>query len=797
MLSPQEALQSFHLPPGYDIELVASEPMVVDPVAMDFDADGRLWIVEMPSYMPDIKGRDEKAPTGRIVVLEDTTGDEQMDKRTIYLDSLILPRAVTVLDRGVLVGAPPNLWMTRDTTGNLKADVLKKVREDFGDPDVNPEHNPNSLMWGMDNWIQTTGYTGRFRLRGHQLEYDQVPKLGQWGISMDNYGHIYRNSNANPIAVDYISPHYYTRNGNLTQKSGIYQSIYKNKTVWPIHPTAVNRGYRVGEEVREDGTLRRYTAASALAVYRGDQLPKELINNVFVPEPAGNLVQRYVIKTKADGSLIGKNPYANLQADFLTSTDERFRPVNIYSAPDGTLYIVDMYRGIIQHQTYMTSYLKSKIKLRGLEKPLGFGRIYRIVHKQGKSIKKPQLSTVSPNELAAYLEHPNGWWRDTAQRILVERQSISVTTELQKLVRNSDKDYARLHALWTLDGLDKINNKILKVALSDSSPHLRAAAIRIAEHTFSRSDSSLKKEVLNLMDDSSHVVQRQLAASIGEFPSADRQKYFLIMIKHYGNDPIVTSLVISGLLNQEYSFLKRLLVQSRKQEGTINAIRELAEIILMSGSSAHINTLLNWIGDEARPMWQRNSLLTSLEEVAPKPSSYGTARLFELERKPSGLIAAADSGSNQFSHRLGEVTERLDWPGKPSSDSSPKPLTPKEKERFNLGKKLFSSTCTACHQEDGQGMDGMAPTLVGSKWVVGKPSHLIRILLDGKAGDMNMPAFGDQYSNEELAAIATFVRQAWGNQQQPIAPSQVEEVRGASTGRDRPWTDEELSNKRH
>src|SRR5699024_4816667 len=130
--------------------------------------------------------------------------------------------------------------------------------------------------------------------------------------------------------------------------------------------------------------------------------------------------------------LLGYNPYEDLQTDFLTSTDERFRPVNIYSAPDGTLYIVDMYRGIIQHQTYMTSYLKSKIKLRGLEKPLGFGRIYRIVHKQGKSIKKPQLSTVSPNELAAYLEHPNGWWRDTAQRILVERQSISVTTELQK-----------------------------------------------------------------------------------------------------------------------------------------------------------------------------------------------------------------------------------------------------------------------------------------------------------------------------------------------------------------------------
>src|SRR5699024_6972514 len=437
VLSPEEALETFFLPPGYDIELVASEPLVVAPVAMDFDAGGRLWVVEMQSYMPSVDAEGEKKPTGNIVVLEDTTGDGQMDKRTVYMDGLVLPRTVKVLEQGVLVGAPPNLWMTRDTTGNLKPDTVSKIREDFGDPSVNPESNPNGLMWGMDNWIHTTHYEGRFRVRNNHVEYEETPSLGQWGISMDNYGRIYRNSNSNPLAVDYISSHYYARNEKVTPKRGLYESIAKNGTVWPVRPIAgVSRGYREGV-LRDDSTLSHYTSGSALAVYRGDRLPGELVNNVFVPEPAGNLVQRLVVETEEDGSLEAHNPYEDLKADFLTSTDERFRPVNIYTAPDGTLYITDMYRGIIQHASFLTNYLETEIEKRGLENPLGRGRIYRIVHKSQDPGKRPQLSTRTPEELVTVLEHPNGWWRDTAQRLIVEGQLDSVAPELRQLARES------------------------------------------------------------------------------------------------------------------------------------------------------------------------------------------------------------------------------------------------------------------------------------------------------------------------------------------------------------------------
>lgn len=145
--------------------------------------------------------------------------------------------------------------MTRDTTGNLKADVVEKVREDFGDPTINPESNPNSLMWGMDNWIHTTRYEGRFRLTNNQLEYDETPSLGQWGISMDNYGRVYRNSNSNPLFVDYISSHYYTRNEDLRRQRGIYEAINNNRAVWPVRPTTgINRGYR-DHMLRDDSTL--------------------------------------------------------------------------------------------------------------------------------------------------------------------------------------------------------------------------------------------------------------------------------------------------------------------------------------------------------------------------------------------------------------------------------------------------------------------------------------------------------------------------------------------------------------
>ncbi|MEX0928397.1 MAG: HEAT repeat domain-containing protein [Balneolales bacterium] len=793
ILTPEEALQSFYLPPGYDIELVVSEPMVEDPIAIDFDADGRMWVAEMRGYMPDANAEGEKEPVGKIVVLEDTSGDGRMDKRTVYMDNLILPRSLKVLDQGVLVAAPPYLWMTKDTTGNLQADIVEVVRDDYGDPDTNPEHNSNGLMWGMDNWIHNTGYSGRFRMDSGRLQYEASPSLGQWGITMDDYGRVYRNSNSNPLAVDYIPPHYTIRNKNLNRRRGVYQAIYESRAVWPIRPnTGINRGYQKNQ-LREDNTLANYTAASALAVYRGHSLPEELRGNVFVPEPAANLVQRYVLKENEDGSLTGRNAYEDLKADFLTSTDERFRPVNIYTAPDGSLYIIDMYRGILQHRYYLTDYLKNEINQRGLEAPIGLGRIYRIVHKSGQSYDQPNLSEKTPNELVEILKHPNGWWRDTAQRILVERKEITIAPELRSLAVQGQDDYMRLHALWTLEGLNETDPDIIKQALSDPSPHLRAAAIRIAESLLSRSE--IRSAVLGLLDDDHPVVRRQLAATVGEFPSSGREDALLEVVERHSHDPIVVSLVVSALSGQEFDFLNRFLdktYHSQTITGESDVVETLAVTLLRSENNVQIRTMLNWIGDEARPKWQQMALLGGLEDVVPRPSPT-RVRWLELDHKPEILLAVAESGENEVSQKAKKVADRLGWPGKPRPEMpSVVPLTAEQQERFDRGSDLFGSTCGACHGPDGRGTDGMAPSLVDSDWVLGRRDRLLRILLHGFDGDMLMPP-ANYLSDDELAAITTYIRRSWGHDADPISPANVFEIRGVTTGRAEPWTADELN----
>ena len=270
-------------------------------------------------------------------------------------------------------------------------------------------------------------------------------------------GRVYRNTNESALHVDLVPTPYYGRNPNLLRTRGSYESLEGDdrevNTVWPVRPTrGVNRGYQTGI-LRADGTLAAFTSVNSPVVYRGDRLPAELYGNVFVAEPAGNLVSRIIVED--DGaSLEARKAYDN--AEFLASTDERFRPVYLSNAPDGTLYIVDMYRGIIQHKGYITEYLRDQIVQRTLEPPIGLGRIYRVMHDSTRRDRKPALSTASPAKLVETLSHPNGWWRDTAQRLLVERGDKTVVPALKTLAEGAPEPRTRLHALWTLDGIDSL-----------------------------------------------------------------------------------------------------------------------------------------------------------------------------------------------------------------------------------------------------------------------------------------------------------------------------------------------------
>jgi mono/diheme cytochrome c family protein/glucose/arabinose dehydrogenase len=791
ILTPDQALKRFSLPAGYRIELVAAEPLVHDPIAIDFDADGRMYVVEMRGYMPNVRGEGEDQPVGRIVVLEDRNDDGRMDTATTFMDSLVLPRAVKVLDHGVLVGVPPHLWLAHDTTGDLRADIRQVVRDDYGSPKDNPEHSANGLLWGFDNWIHNANYPGELRLRRDgQFAFRPTPSEGQWGISADEYGRFYRNSNEDPVRTDLIPAHYATRNANQPALRGVYEQLTSNVAVFPARKTpGINRGYRE-RTMRPDSTLAHYTAAGAPTAYVGDVLPAEMRGSVFVAEPVGNFVGRFVLEEASDGTRSARVAYDS--TEFLRSTDERFRPVNLATAPDGSLYVVDMYRGIIQHRTYITGYLEQKIRERGLESGIGMGRIYRVTHTSSRREDTPKLSRKTPAELVRELSHPNGWRRITAQRLIVERGDRTIAPALRDLLRTSPDDRVRLHALWTLDGLGEADQPTVALGLRDASPHVRAAAVRVAEPWLSEPGDSLPIAIIGMTQDSAVSVRRQVAASLGELPAARRDSAFMVVVARDGADPVVADLVVSGLRGRELSFLRKL-IANQDDERSAPTLRALAAAVVRSGDIAGVQHVVAWAGESARPRWQRLALLTG----ADVRGGQSTGRLTALPARPSALLAMAQSSDSALRARATAVANALTWPGKPTpSRPPPRPLTAEEQQRFAAGREQYATTCAACHQATGAGLTGVAKTLVGSAWVMGDPNLLIRIALHGKEGEMLMPPVGGALTNEQLAAVLTYVRRSWGNEALPVDAAQVAEIRGATLGRKQPWTEAELARLR-
>src|SRR5262245_1482537 len=336
-LSPEEALKRFSMPPGYRVELVASEPLVQDPVTIDWDGEGRLWVVEMPGFMPDVNGKGEREPIGKVVVLEDTNRDGRMDKRTVFQDGFVLARWLKVLSRGVLVGEPPNLWLFQDTNGDLRADRKELVTDRYGRREANVEHTANGALWALDNNMYTSEIDIDLRLKNGKFEVRRTLSRGQWGVTQDDAGRIFRNTNESALHVDEVPARYYMRHPNLLRTRGSYESLNgpngELNEVWPIRPTrGVNRGYQYGI-LRPDGTLARYTAVCTPMVYRGDRLPAELYGNVFVVDPAANVVSRIILADSSNG-LTATQAYRDVRGEFLASTDERFRPVNLSLAPD-------------------------------------------------------------------------------------------------------------------------------------------------------------------------------------------------------------------------------------------------------------------------------------------------------------------------------------------------------------------------------------------------------------------------------------------------------------------------------
>lgn len=794
--SPAAELARFTLAPGFRAELVASEPLVRDPIALAFDPDGRIWVCEMQGFMPDYTGKGEGAPIGRIVILEDTDGDGRMDKSTVFLDQLVLPRAIALVKDGALVAEPPRLWFARDRDGDGRADEKIEVDPRFSLPSaVNPEHLPNSLLWAMDNRIYTAKSDASYRLAedGGFLR-QRTAFRGQWGITQDDWGRLFYNYNSVGLRADIISDaQYLERNGNFRTTAGLNCRVLKDQRVWPSHLTP---GVNSGHSALSQGKLQDFTAACGPVIYRGDLFPPEFRGNAFVCEPAGNLVKRLIL-SEEDGNLTAKNAYDG--KEFLAAADERFRPVNLYTGPDGALWVVDMYRGVIQHKSFLSKTLRKHIRERKLDAPIGMGRIWRIVPENAKPGPLPKLPRASTAELVAQLEHPNGWWRDTAQRLLVERRDPAAVPALLELARSASLAPARLHALWTLDGMDQLDPQTVESALGNVEPKIRAAAIRLSGR-FVNDSPTLKGRLLAMIEDRAPEVQFQLMLTLGDLRDDRALQAMVSLFASAASHPYMADATVTGLDGRELEFLAAFLRSSADAHACRQAqplLDALAEALLSDRDPVHCLRLLEFIAEQPAP-WPRASLISALASVE-KAARTGF-RPIALERAPSGWEGLHAALPSEVASKIADL---FSWPGKPSSlEPNIVPLTAPQQELFAKGRELYSQICAACHQPDGLGQDGLAPPLSDSEWVVGSEEQLIRIVLhgvtgqisvDGRSYNMEMPPFGS-LNDEQIAAILTYLRREWNHGANPVAPATVGEVRAATIERDRPWTQRALQN---
>jgi mono/diheme cytochrome c family protein/glucose/arabinose dehydrogenase len=516
-LTPEQSLKTFRLPKGYHLELVASEPMIHEPVAVAWDGNARMYVAELNTYMQDVEGTGEHEPTSRVMLLEDTDNDGKMDKSSVFIDKMLLPRMLLCVGRELLVNETDtyNIYSYKDTDGDGVADVKRAVYAPDKKAPGNLEHQRSGLNWNVDNWIYTTVDPVRFRYSKGMLVPDSIPSgsNGQWGLTHDNFGRLFFSSAGGEVpALGFqINPVY----GRLEFND---QYTKEFNEVWPIIKTPdVEGGLK---RLRADTTLNHFTASCGQVIFRGDRLPQDLQGDLLISEPVGRLIRRAKVINK-NGKITLENAYQ--KEEFIASTDMNFRVVNMYTGPDGNLYLVDMHRGIIQEGAWTgpKSYLRPQIKRYGLDKNIQHGRIYRLVYDGMKRGPQPKMLDASSKKLVSYLNHPNGWWRDNAQKELIIRNEQSLVPGLKAIAAGQSTSYikintamSRLHALWTLEGLDALDKTIISGALNDQDIEVKKAGIRLSEIYIKQNDEQIIEKLASLKNDLSYDVKMQLILSL-------------------------------------------------------------------------------------------------------------------------------------------------------------------------------------------------------------------------------------------------------------------------------------------
>ncbi len=573
-LSPEESMKKLQVAEGFTVELFASEPHVFDPVALEFDAQGDAYVLEMPDYPYEVElGKGH----GRIRLLKDTDGDGKIDKSIVFAENITEGTSMLFWKGGVIVTAAPHILYLKDTNGDGKSDTSEILFSGFFQN--NSEAQITSLKLGVDNWIYANnhGQNGKvsstqlsgtppldvkgadFRFRLDRNVFELETGLGQFGQTMDDGGHRFFTENSIHVQQSIIPWRYTHRHAYLPiSKFSASITDHEEHTFQETKPPywRAERSARRNKSFKEANLNRieyaedRFSGSTGSTIYHGDAMPKEFYGNIFTGDVSGNLVHRDILSpSETSPVMVAKRAESEKTKEFISSTDPWFRPITFSVGPDGYLYMLDYYRQHIETPVSIPDDLKADMDfMAGSD----MGRIYRVkpANTPYKSVQV-NLHAVSSIQLLAYLSYENGWYRTHAHRLLLERQDKSVIKEAKLLFNKSKDPRTRLHLLYVLEGLNALDIAVIKKGLQDSSPDVRENALMLAERY-----SELMPPMLKMVNDSSPRVKLQATLSLGQFKNPKIIAAFSKLIQSQGQNEWLRLAVLSSELGSSPDLLE-------------------------------------------------------------------------------------------------------------------------------------------------------------------------------------------------------------------------------------------------
>jgi putative membrane-bound dehydrogenase-like protein len=600
-LSPEESMKKLNVAPGFKVSLFASEPHVFDPVSLEFDEEGNAYVIEMPDYPYEVEpGKGH----GRIRILKDTDSDGKIDQSIIFAENVTEATSMLPWKGGLIVTAAPNIIYLKDTNGDGKSDIREILFSGFFQN--NSEAQVTSLKLGIDNWIyannrgqsgkvvfsktpdakpvEVRGADFRFRLDRDVFELETGP--GQFGQTINDWGHRFFTENSIHIQQAVIPWRYTHRHAFMpTSKFNVTITDHEEIMFQEIPPAywrsersaRRNRVFKEANLNRIEWVEDRFSGASGGTIYNGDALPKEFYGNVFTTDVSGSLIHRDVLsQSDTNPVMLAKRTDSEKNREFIYSTDTWFRPVTFSVGPDGYLYILDYYRQHIETPVSIPDDLKAEMDfMAGSD----MGRIYRLlpenVNYQGVKV---ELKKATGLQLVDYLSHKNGWYRSTAQRLLLERQDKTVVPAVKSLFSNSPDPRTRLHALYVLEGLNALNEEIVKQSLLDSESGVRENGIMLAERY-----SKMVKLLIPMVNDPSKRVSFQAALSLGQFEGKNVIAALAEVITQYGQNDWFRSAVLSSEAGSSVEILNSLIKDKtffiKGESWKLSFIQDLSNII--------------------------------------------------------------------------------------------------------------------------------------------------------------------------------------------------------------------------